>query len=120
VVLTGPPGIGKTATAVAFARWHARGVEPVVIGLAAEFHELSLVEAVGTAYPDELYRDHKGVSFVMQPFSASWRSTCSWPTARRWFWTGPGALSTRATRGPKPTRPRFWRMIWLPGGCWSS
>jgi hypothetical protein len=56
VVLTGPAGVGKTFTAAAFARWHSPAAPVVRVDAGREFDELSLVEAVGAAYPDELYR----------------------------------------------------------------
>lgn len=68
VVLTGPRGIGKRTTAVAFARWHSPAAAPLVIDAREEFYELSLVEAVGRAYPDELHRDHDGSPFVALSF----------------------------------------------------
>lgn len=70
IVLTGPEGMGKTSSALAFGRWHSRGVEPILLDAAADFYELTLVDAVGRAFPQELYRDHDGVPFVSLPFGA--------------------------------------------------
>lgn len=75
LVLVGPPGVGKTSTAIAFARWNSPKTAPVRIDCRAEFYELSLVEAVGRIHPKELYRDHEGVPFATLPFGTQRRLT---------------------------------------------
>ncbi len=72
LVLTGPPGVGKTATADAFARWQLpdQPGDVVTIDAHREFDELSLVDAVGKAYPAEFFRDRDGVSFASLPLPA--------------------------------------------------
>jgi hypothetical protein len=70
IVLAGPAGAGKTVTAVEFARWYvppARHGHILMIDARQEFYELSLIEAVGKAYPEEFYGDHDGVPVTALP-----------------------------------------------------
>jgi len=72
IVLVGPTGIGKTVTGLELARRHTPpdpGRRNILqIDARKEFYELSLVEAVGEAYPDEFYRDQDGAPFTSLPF----------------------------------------------------
>ncbi len=74
IVLTGPPGIGKTVTALELARRYTpadSGRRPVIqIDAREEFHEASLAEAVGEAYPDEFYGEPDGRSYSTLSFGA--------------------------------------------------
>jgi len=71
IVLTGPPGAGKTVTANEFARWYippAQHGHILTIDARRELYELSLAEAVGKAFPEEFYREHDGVPVTALPF----------------------------------------------------
>ena len=74
IVLTGPPGIGKTVTALELARRHTpadSGRRHVIhIDARQEFHEASLAEAVGEAYPDEFYGEPDERSYSTLSFGA--------------------------------------------------
>ena len=69
-VLAGPAGAGKTTTALELARRHtppAKYRNIVQIDARKEIYELSLIDAVGEAFPEELYRDHNGTPFLALP-----------------------------------------------------
>jgi hypothetical protein len=71
VVLAGSAGAGKTTTALELARRHtspAKYRNILQIDARKEFYELSLIDAVGEAFPEELYRDHNGTPFLTLPF----------------------------------------------------
>ena len=73
VVLAGPAGAGKTTTALELARRHTPPTKYhniLLIDARKEFYELSLIHAVGEAFPEELYREHNGTPFLSLPFRA--------------------------------------------------
>jgi hypothetical protein len=80
VVLAGGPGMGKTATAVEFARWYAPTCDPPypailrIDGLDGLFFDVAFVEAVGAAFGGELYGARDEQAFSELPFPAQYRA----------------------------------------------
>jgi hypothetical protein len=80
VVLAGEAGRGKTAMAVAFARWFATTTDPPfpailrIDGLDGLFFDVAFVEAVGRAFGGQLYGERGEEGFSELPFPGQHRA----------------------------------------------